>query len=848
MAAPPSTTSAPPAPAPAAADAAGAATTPAAATGAGTGGGASTPSSDSPLVRVNKEGAEIIPGGVKQGEPAGWVLKLTKGRVPFTRKEGDYYDGLFEMLDTGGDGTVAGTEGAMFLRRSGLGTDLLREVWRISSGGKSRSSLKRENWFLAMKLVALAQKTGEASIDALVTADALELAEFGIDCDADLSVRCVGPCQCRGRVRIRARDAATSLARSLPEAAATLSARGSHPCLRLPATTHVPVTTPRNTLPHTTTPADAQLGDPSKVIATRAIRVAVGNPTHAGAGISKHTLFTVSTTTSLDVFPRKDMAVARRYSDFVWLHQRLCYVFPGVIIPPVPAKKLVGNMEESFIEERRSGLEEYINRVVHHPRLVKALEVQVFLGSSARGFKALRKLLSTGVARGGVEDGEGGAAEFFAGVWESIASTVGSVVTSSSLPADVGIDEKYKRLCARHQAMHALLARAVAAANATETQRRATAYQMARLGTYLLEAAAHEARNERVGTAAFVSMRKRAERRRSDAAAGSGGDSGTGAGAGSSGGSDWDGATSGLWAGTDKKPAKAPAPPTSTALINPNIGVLGHARAAEQAAALFEEEDDVYAGRGEEEEYKVRTELGMAGGGTSVGLRRGSAKAGDGGGATHSDIAAGAVAAAAGAGAALEAQTTADALRVLGTTLEGASNRLQDQLDKLEKLFFVPLNFELEQAVAVKEAMARREAYLQQLAAGHASLKNKKKTYAQARAFSEGASAAEADMYKAEGDVASVERNVAAITESLKLEMTVRESQRRNAMATMILEHVRNEARHSKLRADRWMETLPYISGDEALLAASRKRTGVKEYSRESSTDVAPEPEVSPFA
>jgi sorting nexin-1/2 len=75
-----------------------------------------------------------------------------------------------------------------------------------------------------------------------------------------------------------------------------------------------------------------------------------------------HIEYRVTTSTSLPQFPVHEMYVSRRYSDFHWLHQRLCVAFPGCLIPRFPEKKTVGNMEQSFVEDRRKGLEIYLVR------------------------------------------------------------------------------------------------------------------------------------------------------------------------------------------------------------------------------------------------------------------------------------------------------------------------------------------------------------------------------------------------------------------------------------------------------------------------------------------------------
>ncbi|XP_029375889.1 sorting nexin-12 isoform X3 [Echeneis naucrates] len=79
--------------------------------------------------------------------------------------------------------------------------------------------------------------------------------------------------------------------------------------------------------------------------------------------------------TNLPIFKLKDSCVRRRYSDFEWLKNEL-ERDSKIVVPPLPGKALKrqlpfrgdeGLFEESFIEERRSGLEQFINRIAGHP-------------------------------------------------------------------------------------------------------------------------------------------------------------------------------------------------------------------------------------------------------------------------------------------------------------------------------------------------------------------------------------------------------------------------------------------------------------------------------------------------
>ncbi|XP_032557547.1 sorting nexin-12 isoform X2 [Chiroxiphia lanceolata] len=82
-----------------------------------------------------------------------------------------------------------------------------------------------------------------------------------------------------------------------------------------------------------------------------------------------------SSCTNLPIFKLKESCVRRRYSDFEWLKNEL-ERDSKIVVPPLPGKALKrqlpfrgdeGIFEESFIEERRQGLEQFINKIAGHP-------------------------------------------------------------------------------------------------------------------------------------------------------------------------------------------------------------------------------------------------------------------------------------------------------------------------------------------------------------------------------------------------------------------------------------------------------------------------------------------------
>lgn len=66
-----------------------------------------------------------------------------------------------------------------------------------------------------------------------------------------------------------------------------------------------------------------------------------------------------------------NIQVSRRYKHFDWLHERLVEKFCLIPIPPLPDKQISGRYEDSFIEQRRTQLQEFVDWVCRHPILSK---------------------------------------------------------------------------------------------------------------------------------------------------------------------------------------------------------------------------------------------------------------------------------------------------------------------------------------------------------------------------------------------------------------------------------------------------------------------------------------------
>merc|ERR1719180_70553 len=111
--------------------------------------------------------------------------------------------------------------------------------------------------------------------------------------------------------------------------------------------------------------------------------VKVTSPHKVGEGMSSYMAYTVTTSTNLSYFKKKNPAVNRRFSDFLGLRDKLAekYLQNGRIIPPAPDKSVTGMTkvkmskededatQSEFVERRRASLERYLNRTAGHPNL-----------------------------------------------------------------------------------------------------------------------------------------------------------------------------------------------------------------------------------------------------------------------------------------------------------------------------------------------------------------------------------------------------------------------------------------------------------------------------------------------
>lgn len=117
------------------------------------------------------------------------------------------------------------------------------------------------------------------------------------------------------------------------------------------------------------------------------LEIDITAPQHHGVGKKKYTDYEVRTKTNLPVFKIKECSVRRRYSDFEWLRNEL-ERDSKIVVPSLPGKSLSrqlpfrsdeGIFDDEFVEERRQGLEAFINKVAGHPLAQNEICLHMFL-------------------------------------------------------------------------------------------------------------------------------------------------------------------------------------------------------------------------------------------------------------------------------------------------------------------------------------------------------------------------------------------------------------------------------------------------------------------------------------
>lgn len=115
------------------------------------------------------------------------------------------------------------------------------------------------------------------------------------------------------------------------------------------------------------------------------LEIVVSDPVKQGEGVNSYVSYRVSTKTNLPQYQFTQFSVIRRFSDFVWLHGKLCERNPGLVLPPLPEKNIATKvfvMSAEFVEARCAALGTFMRRLATHPDLRFSPELQIFLEGS----------------------------------------------------------------------------------------------------------------------------------------------------------------------------------------------------------------------------------------------------------------------------------------------------------------------------------------------------------------------------------------------------------------------------------------------------------------------------------
>ncbi|XP_042381376.1 sorting nexin 1-like isoform X1 [Zingiber officinale] len=128
------------------------------------------------------------------------------------------------------------------------------------------------------------------------------------------------------------------------------------------------------------------------------LSISVTDPVKLGNGVQAYISYRVITKTNLPEFQGPEKIVIRRYSDFVWLHDKLADKYKGIFIPPLPEKSAVEKFRFSaeFIEMRRQALDIFVNRIASHPELKQSEDLKTFLEEDEEAMERIRSF-ETGI-------------------------------------------------------------------------------------------------------------------------------------------------------------------------------------------------------------------------------------------------------------------------------------------------------------------------------------------------------------------------------------------------------------------------------------------------------------------
>ncbi|XP_072998766.1 sorting nexin 1 [Typha latifolia] len=185
-------------------------------------------------------------------------------------------------------------------------------------------------------------------------------------------------------------------------------------------------------------PSGSSSQSPRSPSAQPFLAVSVTDPVKLGNGVQAYISYRVITKTNLPEYEGPEKIVIRRYSDFVWLHDRLAEKYKGIFIPALPEKSAVEKFRFSaeFIEMRRQALDVFVNRIASHPELKQSEDLRTFLQEDEEKMERVRSL-ETGIFKRKPAD--------LIQIFKDVQSKVSDVVLGKEKPMEES-DPEYEKL------------------------------------------------------------------------------------------------------------------------------------------------------------------------------------------------------------------------------------------------------------------------------------------------------------------------------------------------------------------------------------------------------------------
>ncbi|CAL0299412.1 unnamed protein product [Lupinus luteus] len=168
------------------------------------------------------------------------------------------------------------------------------------------------------------------------------------------------------------------------------------------------------------------------------LSVSVTDPVKLGNGVQAYISYRVITKTNFPEYQGPEKIVIRRYSDFIWLRDRLFEKYKGIFIPPLPEKSAVEKFRFSaeFIEMRRLALDIFVNRIASHHELQQSEDLRLFLQAEEETMERLRSH-ENGIFKKKPSD--------FMQIFKDVQSKVSDVVLGKEKPVEES-DPEYEKM------------------------------------------------------------------------------------------------------------------------------------------------------------------------------------------------------------------------------------------------------------------------------------------------------------------------------------------------------------------------------------------------------------------